>query len=120
MAVRAISRLSTTPNRVDAGIGPPPAGVDLSRAHERNRGARNDQRRATNRYLKRIHYGNRVPLLDNAGHRPRALRAGVRRRGVCGTSRAPGPSGGICVRRGCGAAFRGITCCWLTASTPGE
>lgn len=48
-------------------------GLDLTRAHERNRGDRNDQRRATNRYLKRIRYGNRVPLLDNAGHRPRVL-----------------------------------------------
>ena len=48
-------------------------GVDLARAHERNRGDRNDSRRATNRYLKRIRYGNRVPLLDSAGHRPRAL-----------------------------------------------
>jgi len=49
------------------------AGVDLSRAHERNRGARNDRRRKANRYLKRIRYGNRVPLLDNTGHRPRVL-----------------------------------------------
>lgn len=48
-------------------------GVDLTRAHERNRGDRNDPRRATNRYLKRIYYGNRVPLLDNAGRRPRVL-----------------------------------------------
>jgi len=48
-------------------------GVDLTRAHERNRGDRNDPRRATNRYLKRIHYGNRVPLLDNAGRRPSFL-----------------------------------------------
>jgi hypothetical protein len=48
-------------------------GVDLTRAHERNRGDRNDPRRATNRYLKRIRYGNRVPLLDNAGQRPRFL-----------------------------------------------
>ncbi|HLB50055.1 MAG TPA: SpvB/TcaC N-terminal domain-containing protein, partial [Anaerolineales bacterium] len=48
-------------------------GVDLTRAHERNRGDRNDPRRATNRYLKRIRYGNRVPLLDNAGRRPRVL-----------------------------------------------
>ena len=48
-------------------------GVDLTRAHERNRGDRNDPRRATNRYLKRIRYGNRVPLLDNAGRRPSFL-----------------------------------------------
>src|SRR5688572_524974 len=49
------------------------AGVDLTRACERNRGDRNDSRRATNRYLKRIRYGNRVPLLDNGGRRPRLL-----------------------------------------------
>ena len=48
-------------------------GVDLAHAHERNRGDLNDPRRATNRYLKRIRYGNRVPLLDSAGHRPRVL-----------------------------------------------
>jgi RHS repeat-associated protein len=47
------------------------AGVDLTRAHECNRGDRNDPRRTTNRYLKRIRYGNRVPLLDNTGRRPR-------------------------------------------------
>ena len=49
------------------------AGVDLSRAHERNRGDLDDPRRSTNRYLKRIKYGNRAPLLDSSGHRPRAL-----------------------------------------------
>ncbi|MEQ1742476.1 MAG: SpvB/TcaC N-terminal domain-containing protein [Candidatus Nitrotoga sp.] len=48
-------------------------GVDLDRANERNRGPRNDSRRTANRYLKRIHYGNLVPLLDNAGQRPRTL-----------------------------------------------
>jgi hypothetical protein len=48
-------------------------GVDLGRANERNRGARNDSQRAANRYLKRIHYGNRVPLLDAAGQRPLLL-----------------------------------------------
>lgn len=47
--------------------------VELSKAHERNRGPQNDARRTANRYLKRIHYGNRTPLLDNAGHRPRFL-----------------------------------------------
>nr|MBA2714523.1 VCBS repeat-containing protein [Rubrobacteraceae bacterium] len=49
------------------------AGVDLMQAHERNRGDRDDPRRKANRYLKRIRYGNRVPLLDNAGRRPRFL-----------------------------------------------
>jgi RHS repeat-associated protein len=48
-------------------------GVKLGKAHERNRGLQNDPRRTANRYLKRIHYGNRAPLLDNAGHRPRFL-----------------------------------------------
>lgn len=48
-------------------------GVDLRRAHERNRGPTNDPRRTANRYLKRIHYGNATPLLDNAGARPRFL-----------------------------------------------
>ena len=48
-------------------------GVDLGRANERNRGPRDDTRRTANRYLKRIYYGNRTPLLDNAGHRPRFL-----------------------------------------------
>jgi RHS repeat-associated protein len=51
------------------------AGVDLTRAHERNRGLRDDVRRTANRYLKRIRYGNRVPLLDSAGQRPRELTA---------------------------------------------
>jgi RHS repeat-associated protein len=50
-------------------------GVDLTRARERNRGEPNDARRATNRYLKRVRYGNRVPLLDNTGQRPRLLTA---------------------------------------------
>jgi RHS repeat-associated protein len=49
------------------------AGVDLAAAHERNRGPRDDPRRAANRYLKRIRYGNRLPLLDAAGQRPRFL-----------------------------------------------
>ena len=52
------------------------AGVDLARPHERNRGSRNDPRRATNRYIKRIRYGNRQPLLDDAGERPVFLDAG--------------------------------------------
>jgi len=47
--------------------------VDLTRPCERNRGDRNDARRAANRYLKRIRYGNRTPLLNNTGQRPRFL-----------------------------------------------
>lgn len=50
-------------------------GIDLSLVHERNRGERNDPRRTANRYLKRIRYGNRSPLLDGSGHRPRFLSA---------------------------------------------
>ncbi|AGL03143.1 SpvB/TcaC N-terminal domain-containing protein [Desulfoscipio gibsoniae] len=49
------------------------AGADLAKVHEHNRGDRNDLRRSTNRYLKHIRYGNRKPLLDNEGHRPRFL-----------------------------------------------
>ena len=48
-------------------------GVNFGKAYERNRGPQNDTRRTANRYLKRIHYGNHAPLLDNAGHRPRFL-----------------------------------------------
>jgi len=48
-------------------------GLDLTRTHERNRGVRGDPRRTTQRYLKRIHYGNRTPLLDTSGRRPRVL-----------------------------------------------
>jgi hypothetical protein len=48
-------------------------GVDLACACEQNRGPRDDARRSTNRYLKRIQYGNRRPLLDDDGHRPRFL-----------------------------------------------
>jgi RHS repeat-associated protein len=51
------------------------AGVDLTDAHEGNRGVRNDQRRTANRYLKRIRYGNRLTMLDNAGNRPPLLSA---------------------------------------------
>jgi RHS repeat-associated protein len=49
------------------------AGVDLGLAHELNRGDRTDSRRTANRYLKHIYYGNRTPLLDATGHRPRFL-----------------------------------------------
>ncbi len=48
-------------------------GIDLSRASERNRGERNDQRRTVNRYLKYIYYGNSEPLLNSLGHRPHHL-----------------------------------------------
>ncbi|MER2603014.1 MAG: SpvB/TcaC N-terminal domain-containing protein, partial [Candidatus Competibacter phosphatis] len=41
--------------------------VDLAQANERNR------ERTANRYLKRIFYGNRAPLLDDADYRPHVL-----------------------------------------------
>lgn len=50
-------------------------GVDLAAAHQRNRGAGDDPRRTANRYLKRVHYGNRRPLLDESGQRPRFMSA---------------------------------------------
>lgn len=46
------------------------AGVDLRQVHERHRGERDDPSRSASRYLKRIRYGNRLPLLDAGGHRP--------------------------------------------------
>jgi len=49
------------------------AGVDVGLAHERNRGDRDDARRAANRYPKRIRYGNRLTMLDAAGQRPPML-----------------------------------------------
>ena len=49
------------------------AGVDLTRAHERNRGAADDARRTSNRYIKSIRYGNRIPLLNDSGQRPNFL-----------------------------------------------
>ncbi|GIX46751.1 MAG: hypothetical protein KatS3mg131_0962 [Candidatus Tectimicrobiota bacterium] len=45
-------------------------GIDLTQAHERNR---TPQSRSANRYLKRIKYGNRAPLLDGQGRRPTFL-----------------------------------------------
>lgn len=46
------------------------ANVNLAQAHERNRGVAGDVRRTANRYIKRIQYGNRVPLLEATGQRP--------------------------------------------------
>jgi RHS repeat-associated protein len=48
-------------------------GVDLTKAHERNRGERNSLSRTANRYLKYIRYGNRASLLNNEGGRPRFI-----------------------------------------------
>ncbi len=44
------------------------AGVDFTNACEANRGDANDLRRQAGRYVKRIFYGNRIPLLDNSTH----------------------------------------------------
>jgi RHS repeat-associated protein len=52
--------------------------VDLTLACEQNRGDRSSRRRSANRYLKRIFYGNRKPLLDEDGRRPRFLTDGQR------------------------------------------
>jgi hypothetical protein len=46
------------------------AGKPVSKAHERNR---TQQSRSAQRYLKRIRYGNRTPLLDGQGRRPTFL-----------------------------------------------
>lgn len=48
-------------------------GIDMEKAHERNRGDHQDKKRTVNRYLKHIKYGNRTSLLDNEGHRPKLL-----------------------------------------------
>lgn len=45
----------------------------FKQAHQVNRGAAADPRRTTQRYLKQVLYGNREPLLDGEGHRPRNL-----------------------------------------------
>ena len=47
------------------------ASVDLSQAHERNRGDQSSPQRNANRYLKHIKYGNQATLLESSGHRPR-------------------------------------------------
>ena len=44
------------------------AGVDLHAGHERNRGDRDDPTAHGQPLLKTIRYGNRAPLLDDAGH----------------------------------------------------
>jgi RHS repeat-associated protein len=45
----------------------------LQFAHQRNRGTANDTGRSAQRYLQRVLYGNRRPLLDAQGNRPRRL-----------------------------------------------
>jgi len=49
------------------------AGIDLAQPCEANRGPRDEHGRAANRYLKRVRYGNRTPLLQADGSRPRHL-----------------------------------------------
>ncbi len=48
-------------------------GVVITRAHEINRGDALSPQRTAHRYLKRILYGNRTPLLDSAQRRPHWL-----------------------------------------------
>lgn len=45
----------------------------FAQAHQFNRGGRNALGRTAQRYLHRVLYGNRVPLLDTQGQRPRFL-----------------------------------------------
>jgi len=45
----------------------------LQFAHQRNRGTANDAGRSAQRYLQRVLYGNRRPLLDAQGNRPHRL-----------------------------------------------
>lgn len=53
---------------------PRPGQADpFKQVHQFNRGEPTDPRRATQRYLHRILYGNRRPLLDAGGNRPRHL-----------------------------------------------
>jgi RHS repeat-associated protein len=52
------------------------AGADLAAAHQRNRGSADSTARGANRYLKRVRYGNRAPILDADGTRPRFFNPG--------------------------------------------
>ncbi|MFD4444743.1 SpvB/TcaC N-terminal domain-containing protein [Nocardia sp. NPDC058519] len=45
----------------------------FSQVHQRNRGLASDSRRTADRYLQRVLYGNKTPLLDAQGRRPRDL-----------------------------------------------
>jgi RHS repeat-associated protein len=54
------------------------SGVAMTAAHEQQRGPVTDARRRVNRYLKRIRYGNRTPLLDGTGRRPLMLTSAQR------------------------------------------
>ena len=49
------------------------AGAAPAAAHQANRGPADDARRGAQRYLKRIRYGNQVPLLAGDGGRPQDL-----------------------------------------------
>ncbi|MCF7990934.1 MAG: toxin [Thiohalocapsa sp.] len=54
--------------------------IGPGQAHERNRCADSGLSRTTNRYLKRILYGNRASLIDTDGHRPLSLTDDQRQR----------------------------------------
>ena len=51
----------------------PPSQVAHQPAHQRHRGRADDARRGAQRYLQRVLYGNRRPLLDAQGQRPHDL-----------------------------------------------
>lgn len=58
----------------DGAYQPRPGQADpFTQAHQRNRGLADDPRRTAQRYLQRVLYGNRKPLLDAQGKRPRIL-----------------------------------------------
>jgi RHS repeat-associated protein len=51
-------------------VGENSVNLDLSQASEANRGEADSPLRQTGRYIKRIRYGNKTPLLDSSGKRP--------------------------------------------------
>ncbi|AOY57284.1 insecticidal toxin complex protein, TcdB family [Desulfococcus multivorans] len=58
----------------DGAYQPRPGQADpFKQTHQFNRGLASDRRRTAQRYLKRVLYGNRKPLLDAQGLRPRHL-----------------------------------------------
>lgn len=58
----------------DAGVRLRPGQADpFNQVHQRNRGLASDSRRTAQRYLQRVLYGARTPLLDADGQRPRVL-----------------------------------------------
>lgn len=68
--------------KAENGAVPPPSpdqrpsghGAPFVRPHQANRGVPDARRRTAQRYLQRVLYGNRTPLLDAEGRRPLYLR----------------------------------------------